>query len=122
VQADVDDIHEYLLLKGVEATSVHGGRAQEERETAIRQFKAGEKVCVLSLFGSCEWCMCRMCWLLPMSRRKVSTFQTFSTSSTTICRRALRITCIASVVLGVGELRVWCAVSLYSCVPCMCQW
>lgn len=31
-QADVDDIHEYLLLKGVAATSVHGGRAQEERE------------------------------------------------------------------------------------------
>ena len=28
----MDDIHEYLLLKGVEATSVHGGRAQEERE------------------------------------------------------------------------------------------
>lgn len=43
-QADVDDIHEYLLLKGVAATSVHGGRAQEEREQAIRQFKAGEKV------------------------------------------------------------------------------
>lgn len=42
-KADVDDIHEYLLLKGVEATSVHGGRSQEERETAIREFKAGER-------------------------------------------------------------------------------
>jgi len=42
-KSDVDDIHEYLLLKGVEATSVHGGRTQEERTEAIRQFKAGQK-------------------------------------------------------------------------------
>ena len=25
---DVDDIHEYLLLKGVAAVSVHGGKSQ----------------------------------------------------------------------------------------------
>ena len=25
---DVDDIHEYLLLKGVEAVSIHGGKDQ----------------------------------------------------------------------------------------------
>merc|ERR1719197_1766674 len=42
-KSDVDDIHEYLLLKGVEATSVHGSRSQEERVEAIRQFKAGDK-------------------------------------------------------------------------------
>ncbi|KAL0866009.1 hypothetical protein Bca101_045127 [Brassica carinata] len=42
-KADVDDIHEYLLLKGVEAVSIHGGKDQEEREHAISSFKAGEK-------------------------------------------------------------------------------
>ena len=29
---DVDDIHEYLLIKGVEAVAVHGGKDQEDRE------------------------------------------------------------------------------------------
>lgn len=42
-KADVDDIHEYLLLKGVEAVAIHGGKDQEEREYAISAFKAGEK-------------------------------------------------------------------------------
>ncbi|KAE8710950.1 DEAD-box ATP-dependent RNA helicase 35B [Hibiscus syriacus] len=32
-QADVDDIHEYLRLKGVEAVAIHGGKDQEERES-----------------------------------------------------------------------------------------
>ncbi|BDA40614.1 DEAD-box ATP-dependent RNA helicase 35 [Coccomyxa sp. Obi] len=41
--ADVDDIHEYLLVKGVEAVAVHGGKDQEEREAAIDEFKAGRK-------------------------------------------------------------------------------
>jgi len=36
---DVDDIHEYLLLKGVEAVSIHGGKDQEERNEAIRWVK-----------------------------------------------------------------------------------
>jgi ATP-dependent RNA helicase DDX41 len=40
---DVDEVHEYLLLKGVRACSVHGDKAQEERNEAIRAFKAGEK-------------------------------------------------------------------------------
>ncbi len=39
----VDDIHEYLLLKGVEAVAIHGGKDQAERNDAIRLFKAGEK-------------------------------------------------------------------------------
>lgn len=38
-----DDIHEYLLLKGVEAVSIHGGKDQEERNEAIKLFKDGEK-------------------------------------------------------------------------------
>ncbi|XP_062008063.1 DEAD-box ATP-dependent RNA helicase 35 [Rosa rugosa] len=44
-KADVDDIHEYLLLKGVEAVAIHGGKGkdQEEREYAISSFKAGKK-------------------------------------------------------------------------------
>eukprot|EP00976_Prorocentrum_cordatum_P026460 537121-Prorocentrum_minimum.AAC.1 len=41
--ADVDDIHEYLLLKGVEAVAIHGGMDQEEREHSIDTFKAGQK-------------------------------------------------------------------------------
>eukprot|EP00741_Cyanophora_paradoxa_P017612 tig00021012_g17012.t1 len=40
---DVDDIHEYLLLKGVEAVAIHGGKDQEERDYAIQMFKASKK-------------------------------------------------------------------------------
>lgn len=40
---DVDDIQEYLLLKGVEAVAIHGGLAQEERSEAVRLFKEGRK-------------------------------------------------------------------------------
>ena len=47
--SDVDDIHEYLLVKGVEAVAVHGGKDQEEREAAIDAFK----VCVSLLLLSC---------------------------------------------------------------------
>ncbi|KXS19782.1 putative ATP-dependent RNA helicase DDX41 [Gonapodya prolifera JEL478] len=39
---DVDDIHEYLLLKGVEAVAIHGGKTQEEREFAVQKFKEGK--------------------------------------------------------------------------------
>ena len=42
-KSDVDDIHEYLLLKGVEAVGIHGGKDQEEREYAIKAFKEGKK-------------------------------------------------------------------------------
>lgn len=40
---DVDAIHEYLLLKGVEAVAIHGGKDQEERTQSIEQFRKGEK-------------------------------------------------------------------------------
>lgn len=40
-QRDVDDVHEYLLIKGVEAVSTHGGRDQEDRTAAVDAFKAG---------------------------------------------------------------------------------
>lgn len=42
-KADVDDIHEYLLLKGVEAVAIHGGKAQEERDFGIKEFKEHRK-------------------------------------------------------------------------------
>eukprot|EP01132_Coremiostelium_polycephalum_P010941 gene10941-13400_t len=40
---DVDDIYEYLLLKQVEAVSIHGDKTQEEREFAIKSFMDGRK-------------------------------------------------------------------------------
>nr|CAB3237058.1 ZF(CCHC)-20 zinc finger protein [Phallusia mammillata] len=40
---DVDDIHEYLLLKGVEAVAIHGGKDQEERSRAVDMFRNKEK-------------------------------------------------------------------------------
>jgi ATP-dependent RNA helicase DDX41 len=40
---DVDDIQEYLLLKGVAAVSVHGDKSQEERNEAITAFRAQQK-------------------------------------------------------------------------------
>lgn len=42
-KADVDDIHEYLLLKGVEAVAIHGDKDQEERHRSIQQFRQREK-------------------------------------------------------------------------------
>ncbi|ETL89070.1 hypothetical protein L917_11912, partial [Phytophthora nicotianae] len=42
-KGDVDDIYEYLILKGVEAASIHGGKDQEERNEAIDLFKNGQK-------------------------------------------------------------------------------
>lgn len=40
---DVDAIHEYLLLKGVEAVAIHGGKDQDERSRAVEGFRKGEK-------------------------------------------------------------------------------
>jgi ATP-dependent RNA helicase DDX41 len=42
-KSDVDDVHEYLLIKGIEAVAIHGGLDQEERHEAIRGFKEGSK-------------------------------------------------------------------------------
>ena len=39
----MDEVHEYLLDKGVAAVSVHGGRDQEDRESAVRDYRAGTK-------------------------------------------------------------------------------
>eukprot|EP00727_Mastigamoeba_balamuthi_P007338 m51a1_g3224 putative atp-dependent rna helicase ddx41 (811) ;mRNA; r:76642-86777 len=40
---DVDDILEYLLIKGVDACAIHGSKDQEERERAVREFKEGRR-------------------------------------------------------------------------------
>lgn len=40
---DVDAIHEYLLLKGVEAVAIHGDKDQEERSRAVELFRKGQK-------------------------------------------------------------------------------
>ncbi|KAI0043555.1 DEAD-domain-containing protein [Auriscalpium vulgare] len=40
---EVDDIQEYLLLKGIEAVAIHGSKSQEERQYAIKSFKSGAK-------------------------------------------------------------------------------
>lgn len=40
---DVDAIHEYLLLKGVEAVAIHGGKDQEERSKAVEAYRNREK-------------------------------------------------------------------------------
>ncbi|CAB0035492.1 unnamed protein product [Trichogramma brassicae] len=40
---DVDAIHEYLLLKGVEAVAIHGGKDQEERSRSVEAFRARKK-------------------------------------------------------------------------------
>lgn len=42
-KADVDNIQEYMLLKGVQSVSIHGGKDQEERNEAIVLFKEGKK-------------------------------------------------------------------------------
>ncbi|XP_064103590.1 ATP-dependent RNA helicase abstrakt-like [Macrobrachium nipponense] len=40
---DVDLIQEYLLLKGVTAAAIHGGKDQEERSAAVQAFQRGDK-------------------------------------------------------------------------------
>eukprot|EP00095_Tigriopus_kingsejongensis_P011305 snap_masked-scaffold14_size734282-processed-gene-6.7 protein:Tk11305 transcript:snap_masked-scaffold14_size734282-processed-gene-6.7-mRNA-1 annotation:"atp-dependent rna helicase abstrakt-like" len=40
---DVDAIHEYLLIKGVQAAAIHGGKDQEERVKAVQDFRAFRK-------------------------------------------------------------------------------
>jgi len=46
-QCDVDDVHEYLLLKGVACCSIHAGKDMDERRHAIKSFQAQECVDVL---------------------------------------------------------------------------
>ena len=47
-KSDVDDIHEYLMIKNIEAVSTHGGKDQEERDEAIMRFKNNDRADVSS--------------------------------------------------------------------------
>jgi len=38
---DVDDVQEYLLIKGVTAVAIHGGLDQEERQASVKKFRDG---------------------------------------------------------------------------------
>ncbi|VDL71974.1 unnamed protein product [Nippostrongylus brasiliensis] len=40
---DVDNIYEYLLVKGVEVASIHGGKEQRDRHIGIDEFRHGKK-------------------------------------------------------------------------------
>ncbi|MCP9260205.1 ATP-dependent RNA helicase abstrakt [Dirofilaria immitis] len=40
---DVDNIYEYLLVKGVDVASLHGGKDQKDRHTGVDAFRRGEK-------------------------------------------------------------------------------
>ena len=40
---DVDEIHEYLLLKGLDVCAMHGDKDQQDRNLAIREFREGIK-------------------------------------------------------------------------------
>nr|PVC51070.1 helicase [Theileria orientalis] len=42
-KADVDMVHEYLLLKGVDVAAIHGGLSQEERRSSVKRFRDGER-------------------------------------------------------------------------------
>jgi ATP-dependent RNA helicase DDX41 len=42
-KSDVDSVHEYLLLKGVDAVAIHGSKSQEERSSSVAGFKEGNK-------------------------------------------------------------------------------
>ena len=38
-KSEVDEIHEFLLLKGLDAVAIHGGKDQDDRRWSLRQFK-----------------------------------------------------------------------------------
>ena len=40
---DVDSIHEYLLVKGIDAAAIHGSKDSGERIEAMDNFRAGSK-------------------------------------------------------------------------------
>uniref|UniRef100_A0AAF5Q020 RNA helicase n=1 Tax=Wuchereria bancrofti TaxID=6293 RepID=A0AAF5Q020_WUCBA len=42
-KSDVDNIYEYLLVKGVDVASLHGGKDQKDRHTGVDAFRRGEK-------------------------------------------------------------------------------
>jgi superfamily II DNA/RNA helicase len=94
---EVDDIQEYLLLKGVEAVAIHGSKTPEEREYAFRSFKSGKKdVMVASGVASKVRSRCLLLIGAEFARRAL-TLPRSSTSSSLRCPRRSRTTSIRSV-------------------------
>ena len=50
---DVDRVHEYLLLKGLDAVAIHGGKDQSERMASIDRFRSHEAdiLCATDIAG-----------------------------------------------------------------------
>ena len=64
-QTDVDDVHEYLMSKDVDAAAVHGQKTQEERAEAIDHFKVcrASQMCLsVASPGSCRFTGFRPGW------------------------------------------------------------
>ena len=93
-KSDVDDIHEYLLLKGVEAVAIHGSKDQEERDNAIHRFKSFQADVLVAtyllilllliyfdIFVCCisKYLYISLMFILEMWHRRGLTFQTCST-------------------------------------------
>jgi ATP-dependent RNA helicase DDX41 len=109
---EVDDIQEYLLLKGVEAVAIHGSKTQDEREYAIKSFKSGAKdVMVASGVASKGLDFNEIQHVIVRRRSLSSSFaladnvlRPFPPRRTTRCRRRLRTMSIRSVVrVGVAR-------------------
>lgn len=50
MQTRCDDVAEALVAQGLHAVSLHGGRSQNERESALRDFRNGStNILVLSI-------------------------------------------------------------------------
>jgi ATP-dependent RNA helicase DDX41 len=47
-QSDVDEVHEFLLLKGINASAVHGGKSMPDRLEAIKKFKTFESAVLVA--------------------------------------------------------------------------
>jgi hypothetical protein len=132
-QSDVDDIHEYLLLKGVNAVSIHGGKVHPSPTppTATLKLKCRTHctpfVCRVRRAKKTVWRRFRsskrasaMCWWPQMWRPKVWTSPTFSTSLTMICPKRSKtmyaVRCHALLCSVVLCPVAWCGVVLTWCV------
>lgn len=61
---DVDLIQEYLLLKGVTAAAIHGGKDQEERSAAVQAFQVRAQLLLSWVVVLCVVILSYVCLLL----------------------------------------------------------
>lgn len=60
-KADVDAIHEYLLLKGVEAVAIHGGKGTgfyAEGYSVLHKKRLPQTTCHVNGLSTCSWPSC----------------------------------------------------------------